>query len=57
MPRASTTASPTSPPWARWPSPTPTWSSRAGAPLSTPDPATFYDGGTAGYTDYPAYAA
>ncbi|MBE1597009.1 hypothetical protein [Streptomyces stelliscabiei] len=30
---------------------------RAGAPLSTPDPATFYDGGTAGYTDYPAYAA
>ncbi|WP_199548228.1 alkene reductase [Streptomyces sp. N35] len=28
---------------------------RAGAPLNTPDPATFYGGGVAGYTDYPAY--
>ncbi|MFF9276672.1 alkene reductase [Streptomyces griseosporeus] len=30
---------------------------RSGAPLNTPDPATFYGGGTAGYTDYPPYAA
>ncbi|MFF5139183.1 hypothetical protein ACFY6U_05430 [Streptomyces sp. NPDC013157] len=30
---------------------------RAGAPLNTPDPATFYGGGAAGYTDYPTYAA
>ncbi|MFF4056187.1 alkene reductase [Streptomyces sp. NPDC001668] len=30
---------------------------RAGAPLNTPDPATFYVGGAAGYTDYPTYAA
>ncbi|MBC9714783.1 alkene reductase [Streptomyces sp. TRM66268-LWL] len=28
---------------------------RAGAPLNTPDPATFYGGGAAGYTDYPAH--
>ncbi|MER7177178.1 alkene reductase [Streptomyces mesophilus] len=28
---------------------------RAGAPLNTPDPATFYGGGVAGYTDYPTY--
>lgn len=27
---------------------------RAGAPLNTPDPATFYSRGPAGYTDYPA---
>ena len=26
---------------------------RTGAPLNTPDPATFYGGGEAGYTDYP----
>lgn len=26
---------------------------RRGAPLNTPDPATFYGGGEAGYTDYP----
>jgi N-ethylmaleimide reductase len=30
---------------------------RSGAPLNTPDPATFYGGGAAGYTDYPPYAA
>ncbi|CAM5560668.1 alkene reductase [Streptomyces purpurascens] len=30
---------------------------RAGAPLNTPDPATFYGGGEAGYTDYPTYTA
>ncbi|MCX4647395.1 alkene reductase [Streptomyces sp. NPDC058293] len=30
---------------------------RAGAPLNSPDPATFYGGGAAGYTDYPAHAA
>jgi N-ethylmaleimide reductase len=30
---------------------------RAGAPLNTPDPATFYGGGAAGYTDYPTHAA
>jgi hypothetical protein len=30
---------------------------RAGAPPNTPDPATFYGGGAAGYTDYPTYAA
>ena len=29
---------------------------RAGAPLNTPDRATFYGGGAAGYTDYPAMA-
>ncbi|WP_329406885.1 alkene reductase [Nocardia vinacea] len=28
---------------------------RSGAPLNTPDPATFYGGGAAGYTDYPTY--
>ncbi|WP_425824669.1 alkene reductase [Streptomyces fractus] len=28
---------------------------RADAPLNTPDPATFYGGGTAGYTDYPTH--
>ncbi|MEW2807945.1 hypothetical protein AB0929_12640 [Streptomyces massasporeus] len=28
---------------------------RAGAPLNTPDPATFYGGGVAGYTDYPTH--
>jgi N-ethylmaleimide reductase len=28
---------------------------RADAPLNTPDPATFYTGGAAGYTDYPTY--
>ncbi|NGO76042.1 alkene reductase [Streptomyces sp. YC504] len=28
---------------------------RAGAELNTPDPATFYGGGVAGYTDYPTY--
>ncbi|MFF4259126.1 hypothetical protein ACFY1L_48930 [Streptomyces sp. NPDC001663] len=27
---------------------------RTGAPLNTPDPATFYGGDKAGYTDYPA---
>ncbi|GGT04511.1 hypothetical protein GCM10010254_26190 [Streptomyces chromofuscus] len=26
---------------------------RSGAPLNTPDPATFYGGGAAGYIDYP----
>ena len=26
---------------------------RAGAELNAPDPATFYGGGAAGYTDYP----
>jgi N-ethylmaleimide reductase len=26
---------------------------RSGAPLNTPDPATFYTGGASGYTDYP----
>jgi N-ethylmaleimide reductase len=30
---------------------------RAGAPLNTPDTATFYGGGAAGSTDYPTYAA
>ncbi|MEU5323680.1 alkene reductase [Streptomyces sp. NPDC021056] len=30
---------------------------RAGAPLNTPDPATFYGGDAAGYTDYPTHAA
>jgi N-ethylmaleimide reductase len=30
---------------------------RIGAPLNTPDPATFYGGGEAGYTDYPALSA
>jgi N-ethylmaleimide reductase len=30
---------------------------RSGAPLNTPDPATFYGGGAAGYTDYPALPA
>lgn len=30
---------------------------RAGAKLNTPDPATFYGGGAAGYTDYPTYTA
>ncbi|MCX4767824.1 alkene reductase [Streptomyces sp. NBC_01275] len=30
---------------------------RAGAPLNTPDPATFYGGGAAGYTDYPTHTA
>lgn len=28
---------------------------RSDAPLNTPDPATFYGGGVAGYTDYPTY--
>ncbi|NEA61626.1 alkene reductase [Streptomyces sp. SID12488] len=28
---------------------------RTNAPLNTPDPATFYGGGEAGYTDYPAH--
>ncbi|MEV1003783.1 alkene reductase [Nonomuraea sp. NPDC050202] len=28
---------------------------RAGAELNVPDPATFYGGGAAGYTDYPTY--
>ncbi|MDP4512003.1 alkene reductase [Nonomuraea turcica] len=28
---------------------------RAGAELNAPDPATFYGGGAAGYTDYPTY--
>ncbi|WP_223189599.1 hypothetical protein [Nonomuraea terrae] len=27
---------------------------RLGGPLNTPDRATFYGGGAAGYTDYPA---
>jgi N-ethylmaleimide reductase len=30
---------------------------RTGAPLNTPDPATFYGGGEAGYTDYPTLTA
>ncbi|MGZ5272443.1 MAG: alkene reductase [Ramlibacter sp.] len=30
---------------------------RAGAPLNTPDKATFYGGGAKGYTDYPTLAA
>ncbi|MDQ7878454.1 alkene reductase [Microbacterium sp. QXD-8] len=30
---------------------------RAGAPLNDADPATFYGGGAAGYTDYPALAS
>jgi N-ethylmaleimide reductase len=30
---------------------------RSDAPLNTPDPATFYGGGAAGYTDYPTYTA
>ncbi|MFJ9151649.1 alkene reductase [Streptomyces sp. NPDC102270] len=30
---------------------------RAGAPLNTPDPATFYGGDEAGYTDYPTLTA
>ncbi len=30
---------------------------RSGAPLNTPDPATFYGGGEAGYTDYPTLSA
>lgn len=30
---------------------------RAGVELNAPDPATFYGGGPAGYTDYPTYAA
>jgi N-ethylmaleimide reductase len=30
---------------------------RAGAPLTAPDPATFYTPGAAGYTDYPTLAA
>jgi N-ethylmaleimide reductase len=30
---------------------------RAGAPLNTPDPATFYGGDAAGYTDYPTLSA
>jgi N-ethylmaleimide reductase len=30
---------------------------KANAPLNTPDPATFYGGGAAGYTDYPALSA
>jgi N-ethylmaleimide reductase len=30
---------------------------RIGAPLNTPDPATFYGGGEAGYTDYPTHTA
>jgi len=29
---------------------------REGAPLNTPDKATFYGGGAQGYTDYPALA-
>ena len=28
---------------------------RTGAPLNTPDPATFYQGGALGYTDYPTH--
>jgi len=28
---------------------------RSDAPLNTPDPATFYGGGVAGYTDYPTH--
>ncbi|MEU1799412.1 alkene reductase [Streptomyces sp. NPDC019937] len=30
---------------------------RTGAPLNTPDPATFYGGGEVGYTDYPTHTA
>jgi len=30
---------------------------REGAPLNQPDPATFYGGGAAGYTDYPTLDA
>lgn len=30
---------------------------RTGAPLNTPDPATFYGGGEAYYTDYPTHTA
>ncbi|MER5476819.1 alkene reductase [Streptomyces sp. NPDC002734] len=30
---------------------------RSDAPLNSPDPATFYGGGAAGYTDYPTYTA
>jgi N-ethylmaleimide reductase len=30
---------------------------RVSAPLNTPDPATFYGGGEAGYTDYPTHTA
>ncbi|MFG2953624.1 alkene reductase [Streptomyces sp. NPDC048291] len=30
---------------------------RSGAPLNTPNPETFYGGGAAGYTDYPALSA
>jgi N-ethylmaleimide reductase len=30
---------------------------RQGAPLNSPDPATFYTQGPAGYTDYPTLAA
>jgi N-ethylmaleimide reductase len=30
---------------------------RTGAPLNTPDPATFYGGHAAGYTDYPTLEA
>ncbi|MEV0222061.1 alkene reductase [Streptomyces sp. NPDC050704] len=30
---------------------------RTGAPLNTPDPASFYGGDEAGYTDYPTHAA
>jgi N-ethylmaleimide reductase len=30
---------------------------RSDAPLNTPDPATFYGGGAAGYTDYPTHTA
>lgn len=30
---------------------------KAGAPLNTPDPQTFYTPGPAGYTDYPVYSA
>jgi N-ethylmaleimide reductase len=30
---------------------------RADAPLNSPDPATFYGGGAAGYTDYPTHTA
>ncbi|MBY4105903.1 alkene reductase, partial [Rhodococcus fascians] len=29
---------------------------RAGVPLNAPDPATFYQGGATGYTDYPVHA-
>ena len=29
---------------------------QSGAPLNTPDKATFYGGGAKGYTDYPALA-